>query len=61
MNPDLRHLDPIQQAMLIHTAECELAEVSAWSRAAKRASDRIKMQANITRQKKLVWQAKHGR
>lgn len=58
---DLRHMAPADQAMLIHATECEIAETAAWSRMAPRASDRVKMRAQITRQKKLVWQAKHGR
>ena len=58
---DLRHMPAAEQAMLIHAAECEIAEAAAWSHTAMSAGDRVKMQAKITRQKKLVWQAKHGR
>jgi hypothetical protein len=58
---NLRSLAPAQQAILIHAAECDIAEASAWTRVPMRASDRIKIRAKITQQKKAVWQAKHGR
>jgi len=58
---DLKHMAPAEQAMIIHAAECEIAEAAAWTHTGMRASDRVKTRAKITRQKKLVWQAKHGR
>jgi len=56
----LKHMSPADQAMIIHAAECEVAEAAAWSHTAMSAGDRVKMQASITRQKKQIWQAKHG-
>ena len=61
MPSTLKHMSPADQAMIIHAAECDVAEASAWSRTATRASDRVKIRALITRQKKQIWQAKHGR
>ena len=57
----LKVLSPIQQAMVINGIERELAAAEAWTRAAVTASDRIRIRTRITRHKKLIWQAKHGR
>jgi hypothetical protein len=57
---DLRHMDPMMQGALIRAAENELAEAAAWSNRPMKAGDRVKLQANLTREKKRVWQAKHG-
>jgi hypothetical protein len=56
----IKAIDPTRTAMLIQAAEFEIAQAAAWSGQATRASDRVKMRANITRQKKQLWQAKHG-
>ncbi|MEI6557306.1 MAG: hypothetical protein WCO00_02785 [Rhodospirillaceae bacterium] len=57
----LKSMNPLHQAMLIHGSECEIAEADAWARAPISASDRVKIRAKITQQKKRLWQAKHGR
>ncbi len=57
----IKSMSPLQQAMLISSAEREIAEADAWTRIPMSAGDRIKIRAKITQQKKRVWQAKHGR
>ena len=57
----LKSMSPMQQAMLIRGAECEIAEADAWSRAPMSAGNRVKIRAGIIRQKKQLWQAKHSR
>ena len=57
----MKSMSPMQQAMLIQSAERDIAEADAWTRAPMSAGDRVKIRARITQQKKRLWQAKHGR
>jgi len=57
----LKGLPVTEQAMLIHAAECDIAEAEAWTHKNLSAGERIKIRARITEEKKRVWQAKHGR
>ncbi len=57
----LKSLPTTEQAMLIHVAECDIAEAEAWAHKGLSAGERVKIRAKITEQKKRVWQAKHGR